>query len=357
MFGSGKMSMGPMTLGAETIDGPVGANGRLELNGTKVNGSVHANGSFEATNATIDGDITLNGQGTVKASTIEGDVRGSGLLEVVSSSIEGDVQAQGSLVLQGATVEGDVDVSGPCTLEHSKILGRLTAHTQHLVLDNTVVQDIVLSVHGGNTFSMNVNTGGMNPDLAFDMSNFDPFSGNMGQQINDHVTRVMQQMGNFGSMGMHTTNVSYNDAGNNVYMSASGGSFVQVGPGSHTAMNGYTISANNSDTTTITPDNTTYVNAKRVSGSGPDDYADYQKKYPGAPTIQGPGWSADRPEKAGSASTDTDAQPRTAHLTIELKSGSQVSGNVRFTSHYGKVIVHPGATFTGNVTNGEVERL
>jgi hypothetical protein len=139
---------------------------------------------------------------------------------------------------------------------------------------------------------------------------------------------------------------------NNIQINTNGSRSSIVSMGSHgtTSMNGYLIKSSPSQTTLITPEQTVYVNGRKTSGAGPDDYDAYRNQYPQAPFVHAPGWVLGQ---ASSSASETD----TEGYVLEMMNGSTVEGSVVFEGAKGKVLLHSGSVLRGDIVNGVVEKL
>ncbi len=134
---------------------------------------------------------------------------------------------------------------------------------------------------------------------------------------------------------------------------------VRVGSTGLSAINGFTVKGAMNQTTVITPEQSIYVNGRKVSGEGPASYQAYQAANPEAPTVYGPGWDpsvVSSSHKAATGNSKKKAENKPVVNVLELRNGSTVSGQVQFDSGYGKIVVYPGSQFLGKVVNGFVEK-
>ncbi len=139
---------------------------------------------------------------------------------------------------------------------------------------------------------------------------------------------------------------------NNIQINANGSraSVVSMGSNGMSSINGYLIKSSLSQTTLITPEQTVYVNGRKTSGAGPDDYEAYRLKTPGAPFLHAPGWTL---QQASSSASERDS----IEYVLEMMNGSTVEGPVVFEGAKGKVLLHGASLLRGEVINGTVEKL
>lgn len=297
---------GNLVLGSEQT-GPVAVAGNVTLNGTKVNGNLSAGRAVNASNCQVEGalsagrDVNLDGCTSIKSLS-------TGRSAYISHSrVEGQVSAGRHLTLDHASIGGNVRAGRSMTLTHAEVKGTLVTGAPHLVINHSSVGNIRVLPPGG-----------------------------------------------AGASVMHHSVVANGNtiiSGSHVRMGG-GGSLIRVGPGSTSAVNGFTVRANATQTTLMTPDNSIYVNRQKVHGAGPDTYSQYQALHPGAPDVVGPGWAM-----GGEAVSQADAADGQAPLqVVELQGDSLVSGNIVFEAGHGKVIVHPQARFLGRVDGGTLEK-
>lgn len=301
-------------------------------------------------------DVTLSSQTLSEAAA----GRDISLSNVV---VEGKLSAGRNVACQGCTLSGSVSAGRDVILEqcpqvHSIASGRNAELRQTQVLslvssgNDISLQDVQVEsdIHAGNQIQAGNSTikgvlalGGHYARLDHSTAREVRFveNGSGFQNSGNHINTII---GNGGSM--HGSTI----------ISRGGTSSVHVGPGSLSSVNGYTIKGAVNQTTLITPDQAIYVNGRKVSGEGPSHYGQYLTQHPGAPMVQGPGWSMEL--ASGKADDKVHKQDSKIPVNIlELTNNSAIQGQIVFESGYGKVIVHEGSTFNGKVVNGTVERL
>lgn len=301
-------------------------------------------------------DVTLSSQ-TLSTAAAGRDIS---LNNVV---VEGKLAAGRNISCQGCTISGSVSAGRDVLLErcpqvYSISSGRNAELRQIQVLNQVssgndiTLQDVTVEtglqagnqVHAGNsTIHGSLSLGGHYAKL-------------------DHSTaaevRFIENGSVFNGTGNHITSMvsTGNLVNGNVTISRGGSSYVHVGPGSLSSVNGYAIKGAANQTTIITPEQAIYVNGRKVSGDGPVQYEQYRAQHPGAPVVQGPGWAAGQTTDLADAKTGK-SDSKVPVNVLELTNNSVIHGPVVFESGYGKVVVYPGSTFNGKVVNGTVEHL
>lgn len=276
-------------------------------------------------------------------------------------SMSGDIQLQNVQVLGGAsTMSGDISLkdsssvqadvssmSGSIKMENAKVSGNVTAKSGDVSLRNTQVQGNVSTLSG----SVRLTNADITGTLSFPAKHFTLEGNKVG---NIHLLPLSSSGSVVVSGGSIFTSGSI-IGGNVVIGGGGGGSIIAVGPGSRSNVNGYDVTATAKETKLVTPEGTTYLNGDKVRGEGAATYAEYQRTKRNAPTIQGPGWRNEGVQ--GQSASPASRVATEPDQILELKPGAEVKGEVVFVGENGKVIVHPGAVFNGNVQGGVVERL
>lgn len=300
-----------LQLGAENT-GHISVGRDLLLNGTRVHGHILAGRAVTGANCTIRGrlmagrDINLN-----SCDFVENAIAGGNLI-LYNTGIQQHARAGGKLALVQATVRGNATAGGEVTLEDSDIQGTLSTASPRVVLKGATVRNLRIAQSGGQA-GVGYNGIVVNGTLN-------------GSTVISNHSRV-------------------------VVGGQRGGAMAAVGPGSTSAINGYTMRASDTQTTVITPGNAIYVNGRKVTGDGPEAYAEYREQTPQAPQITGPGWpesqsgNLSRPGPSGSAPV------------VELTHRSTITGSVVFEGGHGTVRLHPGSQLNGTVEGGIIERL
>jgi hypothetical protein len=285
-------------------------------------------------------------------------------LQPVTSLVSGrdamlrDVTTSGKLIAgrdlecQGCKVSGPIIVGRNLELRQCEALNAITSG-RNAELSNTRVESNVTIGHDLmlNNAVINGETQVGNQVIAKDSSIQGPLflQGNylkLDHSAADTITFKKPEA----SLPNHHQNMT-----GSTLLHSNGHTMVRVGSNNLSSVNGYTIKGASDATTVITPDSTIYVNARKVSGTGPKTYSAYQAAHPEAPHVQGPGWSGNQETNSEIHSSHSAAQMPVN--TLELINRSKISAAVVFESGYGKILVHPGCEFTGKVTNGRVERL
>ncbi|WP_373531564.1 hypothetical protein [Vampirovibrio sp.] len=268
----------------------------LMVHAVQVAGKLAAGRNITGTECTVLGNVSAGHNVLLESCPQVQSVSSGHDAAITRSQILNHVAAGHDITLHGATIEQRVSAGNQVVAETSIIKGLLSLGGHYAKLDDTTAVDIVFSE------ANNVSNGS----------------------------------------GIHI-------GGNNF-------SSVRVGSSSLSSINGFTVKGAMNQTTVITPEQSIYVNGLKVSGDGPKTYGEYQGKHPEAPTVHGPGWSNEAPKAAPQTSGKPNKASQAVINTLELSSGSLVSGQVNFESGYGKVIVHPGSQFQGKVINGFVEK-
>lgn len=275
----------------------------MQLHAVQVDGKLSAGRSVTCTECHILGGVSAGHDVTLEGCPEVRHVSTGRNAEVTRSRVASHIAAGHDVILNNATVEQRVSAGNQVIAEKSSVKGLLSLGGHYARLDNSQAGDVLFS-----------------------------------QAITGSVV----------SSGIQIT------SGNSAN--------VNVGPGSLSSINGYTVKGAMSQTTVITPEQDIYVNGAKVSGEGPANYAEYRTRHPEAPSVRGPGWATDSPVAgkavAKSASkAKADMASKTVVNVLELANGSVVSGQVQFDSGYGKIMVRQGSEFKGNVVNGYVEKL
>jgi hypothetical protein len=280
----------------------------VNLDGTNVNGGVSAGRTIQARNCHISGNLSAGEDASLNNCTWLDTISTGRNLTLFNSTVNHDVSAGLNLNLFNTIIHGSASAAGEVTLENTHIDNTLAVAVPHLVLNKSTIATIRLTVP---------NSGGM-------------IHSNNGVVIN-------------GSANGSVISNSRVFIGNN-----ENSSLVTVGSGSVSNINGYTVKANDTETTVMTPDNSAYINGRKVYGVDASCYTDYRQSHPEAPQIAGPGWQ-DQPSNAFASQAPMQI--------VELTNNSIVTGNIIFEGSRGKVIVRPGSLFKGNVEGGTVETI
>lgn len=308
-----------LVLGATRHD-TVSAGRNIALNGTSIMGSATAGRSINGVNCRIENALSAGRDVNLQNCVHLYSVSAGRSLNLVNSNVEENVSSGLGLALVNSTVKGDAfAVGGVAKLEGSKINGTLSTSGLSLTVSGSTVNNIILKQPVSN--------------IAY----------NNGISLQNGVITY----GNSVSMVAGRNDLIVN-RGN-------GYTTVTLGPGSLSNLNGYTVRSTMEQTTLQTPDGVIYVNGKKVSGQGPNKYDDYRAEHMQAPFINAPGW----PDvTSGSYSNEYKKSTQDSVLqSIELVNNSNVTGTITFGSGKGKVTVHPGSSFSGEVQGGKVEHL
>jgi hypothetical protein len=320
---------------------PVGAQGNVGLvqdNGASswtTSGAGPSIGNAEGAYTGWSADLMLSGLNTAGALSaardiqcrgcqVQGNVSAGRDIRLEASPQVGSIAAGRDVSLTDTQVRGSVSAGHGVTLAKCQVRGSLSTGNQAELRDSAVDGSLAL---GGARLNLDAST--VAQDVYF-------------QGTHSPVSQVGISSG--GSLIRHQD----------------GSSFVRVGPRSLSRMNGYTVQGAAGQTTVITPEQSIYVNGRKVSGDGPKTYDEYRGDEPDAPAVEGPGWSSqsNSPTAAntsGAARTASNRQP--AVNWLELSHNSRINGQVVFESGYGKVLLHPGSRVDGKVINGTVEHL
>lgn len=266
--------------------------------------------------------IHLNGEVTGRLINVGQDVNGEGC------RITGLLNAGGSVTLTDCNPVGGIRAGRQVRLRHSEVLEDLTAG-QGAWLDHATVNGNVMTPSAELKNSIirgTLHTADRN--LVLDASEVG------GIRINAESRTVL---GNSSVIGNGSVIVDGSHA------------MVSVSENGTVKANGYSIEGRPGVTLVITPEGAVYSNGRKSSGHGPDAYETYRSQHPGAPLVNGPGWSQDAPP-------ESDASGEEPGIMIELKNGSVVHGDVVFQNGHGVVMVSPGSRLVGKVTGGSVKR-
>jgi hypothetical protein len=292
-------------------------------------------------------DLSLSG------TTVDGKAVAGGSLECRECSISGSVAAGRDVTLDHCTRVQNVSSGGDAVLNHARVLSNITAGGDLDIRDSLVDRNAVAGREiklSNAIIKGELSQGGHYMKLDHSQTGTIRFSGQEHGMIASNGGVVTNS-------GIVTNSVIGNGSvvsnGGNVV--SNGGSMVSVGSHSMSSVNGYMVSSTANQTTVVTPGQSVYVNGRKVSGDGPEHYADYRLAAPGAPTVRGPGWSEAVAEKhAGIKKAEKN---KTVINVLELSNNSTVQGDVVFESGYGQVKIQPGSVLQGKVVNGMVERL
>lgn len=298
-------------------------------------------------------DLTLSSQ-TLTSAAAGRDI------SLNNTLVEGKLSAGRNISCQGCTISGAIsagrDVAlSQCPQVYGIASGRNTDLRQTRVLNqissgfDVTLQDthVEQGIQAGNQFLASNSTVQGTISLGGRYAKLDHST--VGE------VRFLENNNLYAGSGNHIHINSGNLFNGNVTMNRNGASYVHVGIGSLSSVNGYTIKGAPQQTTLITPEQTIYVNGSKVSGDGPKHYSDYMANHPGAPNVQGPGWT-DAPVDSHTEKADK-KDSKTPVNVLEITNQSTINGQVVFESGYGKIIVHPGSQFNGKVINGTVEKL
>jgi hypothetical protein len=291
-------------------------------------------------------DLELSSQDLLSASAGR-DILFNGVM------VNGRVSAGRNVTCHDCTLSGGVAAGNDVQLEHcAQVHSVASGHNAALVASR-----ILSHVSSGHDVSLD--------DVTVDN----------GLQAGNQVTALNSTMNGTVSLGGHYARLEHSNAaeirfeerghsvisqgvygGSVIVGGGRSGSHVSVGAHSLSSVNGYTIKGAPEQTTVITPEQTIYVNGRRVDGAGPKSYAEYRNGHPEAPEVQGPGWVE------GSESGERPLQSRKNEKgpvvnVLELVNNSVVNGPVVFESGFGKIRVEKGSQFNGKVMNGTVERF
>jgi hypothetical protein len=300
-------------------------------------------------------DLSLSG------TTVDGKAVAGGSLECRECSISGSVAAGRDVTLDHCTRVQNVSSGGDAVLNHARVLSNITAGGDLDIRDSLVDRNAV----AGREIKLNnaiikgeLSQGGHYMKLDHSQTGTIRFSGqehgmiasNGGVVTNSGI--VSNSVIGNGSVVSNGSNVVLNGGSSRV---SHGSSMVSVGSHSMSSVNGYMVSSTANQTTVVTPGQSVYVNGRKVSGDGPEYYADYRSAAPGAPTVHGPGWS--EAVAAKHADIKKAEKNKTVVNVLELSNNSTVQGDVVFESGYGQVKIQLGSVLQGKVVNGTVERV
>ncbi|MBY0405060.1 MAG: hypothetical protein K2X66_14260 [Cyanobacteria bacterium] len=296
-------------------------SGKIEGNDSTLTGSIETiKSEIKLTNVTAQESIKSNsGNIVLDKTTVEKDV--SSKSGVISLFNEGHVKGSlsstnGDIILGKGFVDGNVStVHGKVILISAIIKGSLTLASKHFKVNNSTINGITLKVPAEQKNNVTLSCGG-NVTISY------------GNSIVVGPNAVIggQNMGNV----------------------------IKLLPGARIWENGFNVSATQTETSLITPDGTIYVNGDKVNGPGANTYAEFKKNNPKAPPLQGPGWK-DEGVKHPKPDTPPVEVAKAPDQILELESQAIITGDIVFESGNGKLILHPGATFTGKVEGGVIE--
>ncbi|HEY9686586.1 MAG TPA: hypothetical protein V6C52_06385 [Coleofasciculaceae cyanobacterium] len=293
-------------------------------------------------------DLSLSG------TTVDGKAVAGGSLECRECSISGSVVAGRDVTLDHCTRVQNVSSGGDAVLSHARVLSNITAGGDLDINDSLVDRNAV----AGREIKLNnaiikgeLSQGGHYMKLDHSQTGTIRFSGQEHGMLASNSGVVTNSVIGNGSVVSNGSNVVSNGSSR----VSNGSSMISVGSHSMSSVNGYMVSSTTNQTTVVTPGQSVYVNGRKVSGDGPENYADYRSGAPGAPTVRGPGWSEALADKH--AASKKAEKNKTVINILELSNNSTVQGDVVFESGYGQVKIQPGSVFQGKVVNGTVERL
>ena len=300
-----------LTLGATESD-DIAVGHAVTLNGTQVHGGVMAGHDISATGCAVQGTVLGGHDVTLDRCTGVQAVQAGHRLTLTGTNVSGDIKSGHGLALKEAIVEGNALSGHGAEVTNSEVRGTLHVAADQLALTGSTVGGIIVEVpQFTSRYTANINQIAMN-----------------GMNIVGNGSTIVR--------------------GNNGIVVGRGGGSVTVGRNGTSNVNGFTIRSTGDSTTVITPDNTIYVNGKKVSGNGPKTYAEYDM----GPQIQGPGWVS-----TGGNTSSPDPSLGMKEAVVELKPGSRVLGDVTFRGGQGVVLLHPGAEMIGQVHQGRLKKL
>ncbi|MEB3244876.1 MAG: hypothetical protein VKJ06_02695 [Vampirovibrionales bacterium] len=304
----------------------------IALEGTRIQGGVSAGRDVSGSISTASGmvnagrDVQLSGPAQLDA------VSAGRSIALDSVTITQDVKAGQGVMLNSSRVYGDVNAGGgPVMLTDVTLDGALVVNEATTpILKQTSVGKIRVTK--------------ADPDAT--------------QHANtSRSANIRIHSSNSGSNVLINTGSINNSAvgnGSSVFRKISarnGNANINVSEGSHTQINGYAITARDKQTTVITPQGSIYVNQRKASGEGPEQYAEYAESTPGAPTIQGPGWT----EPCKSAET---IPPKAFKGPVLILDKAYVLGDITFEgTQPGEVRVTEGSQVSGKIHNGYLKKI
>jgi hypothetical protein len=273
-------------------------------------------------------------------------------------TVEGKLSAGRNIDCKGCTVAGSVSAGRDVSLEQCETVYSI-ASGRDTNLSQTKVASHISSGHNVQMSDVIVEKG-----LS---------AGNEVEADNSTINGLLSLGGHYLKLNKTTTDdihfndhANFNSSGNtiqvnthvrgNVTINQGHTSLVKIGTSGLSSVNGYTIKGTADQTIIITPDQTIYVNGKKVSGNGPKTYEQYMTEHPGAPTVHGPGWSSDQPDSPQKAEGNKPTDKTPVNI-LDLMNNSVINGQVIFESGYGKIRVYPGSEFKGKVVNGTIEKV
>lgn len=260
------------------------------LTATEVEQNVSAGRDVHGSSCSVGNNLTAGRDTQLSACSVKGSLETGRALRINHSSIAGHAIIGGNASLVHSNLFGPVTVGGEVVVDHSTLSQALSVSDSHLMVFDSHLTDIYVK--------------------------------RQSQNLTTHLNGVSIQS----THGSH--------------------SVIQVGPGSQSLVNGYTVRSTEQATVVITPSLSIYENGQLRSGDGAKTYAQYMSQNPQAPAITGPGWSIQNAQSP----TEGTVEPE----TIEILGDTVVSGNIVFESGLGKVLLHPPAKITGTVTGGKV---
>lgn len=286
------------------------------LKGTSVSGNIQVGRSLKAQHCRIQNQLTVGRDATLDHCTLVSNIQAGRNLILENTTVEHDVEAGRQLKLLNAVIKGNASAGGAVEIRNSKIGNTLSAAAPYLALHQATLNHLHLH---------------------------QPYSA-VQTQFSTPVSRQTV----FSNQGVVVTGRVHNS----VLQHHGGKATVAVGAHSVSHVNGYTVKSTEQQTTVLTPHGAIYVNGHKVSGEGPAQYEQFRAAHSEAPSIEGPGWSS------GALVTGHQKLQENGFVQIvELFSNSHIQGNITFESGQGKVIVHPGSKFEGQVHGGTVDYL
>jgi hypothetical protein len=286
-------------------------------------------------------------------------------LQLVSQSIS-SASVGRDLMLSSVQVGGKLAAGRNITCSNCTIEGNISAGKSIILNECAEVQNIAAGQDAEITHSkVSQSIAAGHNIILHDASVYQRLSaGNEVALENSEVSGLISLGGHLATLdSSKATDILFSERtqslGSGIVIGGNNSSTVRVGPTGLSAINGFTVKGAMNQTTVITPEQSIYVNGRKVSGEGPTSYQAYQAGNPEAPTVYGPGWDPSAfssANKTATANSKKKAENKPVVNVLELRNGSTVSGQVQFDSGYGKIVVYPGSQFSGKVVNGFVEK-
>lgn len=278
------------------------AGDSLSLQDIEMMGGLAAGRNVQCNRCKVEGGISAGQHVQLNHCPDIGRVAAGADVQLNDTRVTHHISAGNSVSLNDSEIQGNISAGGPVMANRSTILGTVTLGGPALKLSDSHAQDI-------------------------------RFSGGFGGYHGHFSTRF---------------------SGSNIQVSG-GGAVISMGSSGLSSMNGYLVKSGMGQTTVITPSQTVYINGKKASGTGPNQYETYRHSTPGAPLVNGPGWPDGMTNSAADSKYDAESEFIEKPL-LEVRNHSTIEGDVIFEDVPGVVILQEGSVIKGKVQNGKIKR-